>query len=520
VTTEAWAATKVGAAEAGFVSAFERRLIDAVDNRTRAILERRHELPYKRRGWLVRRMLLIADVVGLTLAFMLAEFFARPTGLLTSASFQAEVLLFVLSLPFWIVLAKLHGLYEGDKERADHSTADDVVGVLHLTVTGLWLIALPLWLLGVAEPTFRKLALFPLAAVILVTAGRGLARAVSRRSVFYLQNTVVIGAGDVGQLVARKLLQHPEYGINLVGFIDRQPREPRVDLEHLTLLGMPNDLPEIARLLDVERVIIAFSNEPEEEMLDMVRSCRELDLQVDIVPRLYELVSPRVDVHTVEGLPLVGLPPVRLTPSARLLKRTMDLAGATLGLLLTAPLFAYIAIRIKLDSEGPVFFRQTRLGLNGEPFTVIKFRTMRVGVDEEAHRVFIRETMTSKAGVGSNGLYKLERGSEITTFGAWLRKTSLDELPQLLNVLRGEMSLVGPRPCIPYETENFQPHHHERFLVPAGVTGLWQVTARARSTFGEALDMDVAYVRGWSLGLDLKLLVKTPVELLRKRTTA
>ena len=128
--------------------------------------------------------------------------------------------------------------------------------------------------------------------------------------------------------------------------------------------------------------------------------------------------------------------------------------------------------------------------------------------------------MSSKAGVGTNGLYKLERGGEITAFGAWLRKTSLDELPQLINVLRGEMSLVGPRPCIPYETEHFLPHHHERFLVPAGVTGLWQVTARARSTFGEALDMDVAYARGWSLGLDLKLLVRTPVELLRKRTTA
>ena len=145
---------------------------------------------------------------------------------------------------------------------------------------------------------------------------------------------------------------------------------------------------------------------------------------------------------------------------------------------------------------------------------------MRVDVDEDAHKEFIRATMSSKAGVGTNGLYKLERGGEITAFGAWLRKTSLDELPQLINVLRGEMSLVGPRPCIPYETEHFLPHHHERFLVPAGVTGLWQVTARARSTFGEALDMDVAYARGWSLGLDLKLLVRTPVELLRKRTTA
>jgi lipopolysaccharide/colanic/teichoic acid biosynthesis glycosyltransferase len=125
--------------------------------------------------------------------------------------------------------------------------------------------------------------------------------------------------------------------------------------------------------------------------------------------------------------------------------------------------------------------------------------------------------MSSGALVGGNGMYKLERDEAVTRFGSWLRRTSLDELPQLINVLRGEMSLVGPRPCIPYETENFGPHHFERFLVQPGVTGLWQVTACAQSTFGEALDMDVAYVRGWSLGLDFRLLFRTPFALLRQR---
>src|SRR5438105_7560567 len=128
--------------------------------------------------------------------------------------------------------------------------------------------------------------------------------------------------------------------------------------------------------------------------------------------------------------------------------------------------------------------------------------------------------MHASSTVGSNGLYKLERGDSITRFGRWLRRTSLDELPQLLNVFLGEMSLVGPRPCIPYETEHFAAHHFERFSVPAGLTGLWQVTARARATFGESLDMDVAYVRGWSFGLDLRLLLKTPFQLLQPKGTA
>jgi lipopolysaccharide/colanic/teichoic acid biosynthesis glycosyltransferase len=186
-------------------------------------------------------------------------------------------------------------------------------------------------------------------------------------------------------------------------------------------------------------------------------------------------------------------------------------------LLLVAPVFLVAAIRIRTESPGPIFFRQTRLGTNRKPFTVLKFRTMKVDTDDAEHRAYIQSTMSAAATMDANGTYKLARENAVTPFGRLLRKTSLDELPQLINVLRGEMSLVGPRPCIPYETEFFEPHHFDRFLVPQGITGLWQVTARAKSTFGEALEMDVAYVRGWSIGLDLRLLLRTPFALLRQR---
>jgi lipopolysaccharide/colanic/teichoic acid biosynthesis glycosyltransferase len=230
-------------------------------------------------------------------------------------------------------------------------------------------------------------------------------------------------------------------------------------------------------------------------------------------------MPPNVDVHSVEGLTLLSLRPMRMSRSSRLAKRSLDIVGAGLLLILTAPLFGLFAWRIKRDSPGPVFFRQTRLGQDMKEFTALKFRTMTDVRHDDAHRKYMTSIMNSSVTVGENGLYKLERPDAVTRVGRFLRKTSLDELPQLLNVLRGDMSLVGPRPCIPYETSLFEPHHFERFLVPAGLTGLWQVMARSRSTFVEALDFDVAYARGWSFGLDLRLLARTPLQIFRDRGT-
>jgi exopolysaccharide biosynthesis polyprenyl glycosylphosphotransferase len=357
-------------------------------------------------------------------------------------------------------------------------------------------------------------------AIAFVLIGRSIARVAARRSPMFEQNAVIVGGGDVGQLIARKLRQHPEYAVRVVGFVDTEPRERWQDLEDLVKLGSPKELPHLVETYDIDRVIFAYTNEPLEEQLELIHRLKAISVQIDLVPRLFEAVGPRVDMHTIEAVPLIGLPPVRLSPSARGMKRLIDLVVASVTLVLASPLFAYIAFRIKRESPGPVLFKQTRLGLNMKPFTTLKFRTMAVGVDNSVHREYIKQTMDPKVAAGGNGLYKLDRSADITPFGHWLRRTSLDELPQLINVLKGEMSLVGPRPCLEYETEHFSPHHFERFLVQPGMTGLWQVAARARSTFGEALDMDVAYARGWSLGLDLRLLFRTPVAVFRSGSTA
>jgi exopolysaccharide biosynthesis polyprenyl glycosylphosphotransferase len=486
------------------------------DALTSEILRQRAARSSFRRGWMVRRALLAADVLGLFVSFIVAtHFFGSAYG--ASVDEGVEALVFATTLPLWILLIKLHGLYDADEAHADHSTVDEAVGVFHVLTVATWLFVIVTFATGVAHPSLSRLAAFWALALLIVPTARVVARLVCRRSVAYLQNTLIVGAGDVGQLVARKVQKHPEYGLNLLGFVDSSPKRRRGDLGEASLLGSVEDLPGLVRSLDVERVVIAFSNDSHHQLVPVIRSLNDLDVQIDVVPRLFEVMGPRVGIHTVEAVPLLVLPPARLSPSSRLLKRTLDIVVGSILLLLTLPLMLVVAALIRYDSQGPALFRQKRLGQNMREFELLKFRTMRTDVDDAVHREYIEATMTSDAAAGSNGMYKLERADAITRVGRWLRKTSLDELPQLLNVLRGDMSLVGPRPCLEYETKHFEQHHFDRFLVPAGITGLWQVSARAASTFGEALDMDVAYARGWSLGLDIRLLCRTPLQVLRQR---
>jgi exopolysaccharide biosynthesis polyprenyl glycosylphosphotransferase len=472
------------------------------------------------RGWLVRRMLVGADVLALCISFGITELlFAHAAEQSFEVGPATEGLVFLATLPLWILGAQIYGLYDRDDERAYHSTVDELVSVFHLVTVGVFAFFALSWLTGLTDPSQTKLATFWLLTIVAMTSARGAARAIARRLPPYVQNTLVVGAGTVGQLIGRKLFQHPEYGMKLVGFVDADPKSRRSDLEELQVLGGLSSLPEIVREREIDRVILAFSNDGHEDGLEAIRVLRDLNLQVDVVPRLYEAIGEQVVFHSVEGLPLLGLPPVGLSRPSFFVKRGIDVLGAGIGLILVAPLFALIALRIRRDSPGPVFFKQARLGMHMHEFTLLKFRTMRSDTDEAPHREYIGKLMNGDHPPEENNLYKLDRGDEVTSVGRWLRRTSLDELPQLINVLRGEMSLVGPRPCLKYELEYFEPYHYERFRVPAGLTGLWQVTARAHATFADALGLDVVYARSWSLGLDLRLLARTPLLMLRRRET-
>ena len=490
-------------------------LNDVVDERTLAILERRRRTAIvRRRGWLVRRMLLLADVVGLCVAFVAVDVFLQRDG--QSSAFQPSqfhLFFFLATLPAWVVIAKLYGLYDHDEERTDHTTPDDSIGVFHMLTVGAWLFLIATRTAGFGAPALPKLVGFWLLSIVLVTTLRAGARAFCRRRITYLQNTVIVGAGAIGQLVAHKFRNHPEYGINLVGFVDAKPRELQPDLEGLTLLGAPDRLPAIIRLLDIERVVFAFWNEPDEVSLDVIRSLKDLDVQIDIVPRMFEVIGSNAGIHTVEGLPLLGLSRLRLSHSSRLLKRPMDLVIATVALVVLAPFLALVAIAIKLDSRGPVFFRQIRRRGGERTFRIYKFRTMVADAERRKREVAHLNQHAS----GDPRMFKVPDDPRVTPVGRLLRRFSLDELPQLINVVNGEMSLVGPRPLILDEDRFVTDWKRTRLDLKPGITGLWQVLGRSEIPFEEMTKLDYLYVTNWSLWGDLLLLFRTVPTVFRAR---
>jgi len=506
---------------AGLVEVEELR--SAVDDRTLELIEhRRRAGGVRRRGWLIRRALLAADLFGLCIAFSITELLFPATGDADVLGRWTELTFFLLTLPVWVVVAKLYGLYDRDEERADHSTADDVVGVLHLITVGTWLLFAVAHLSGVLHPSTGKLVAFWGLAIVAVAASRGLARSICRLSDYYVQNTLIVGTGKVGQLIARKLLTHPEYGLNIVGFIDAQPRRRDPDLASIAVLGEAGDVPDIARALDVDRVVIAFSGERHAELLRVVKELAPLDVRIDIVPRLFEGAAPNVHLHLIEGLPLLGLPPVRLSRSSRLIKRALDIVASAVALVLLAPLLLAIAVAVKLDSRGPVLYRHPRVGRGGKDIDVLKFRTMdarfcrgeRYGGDE-AEQMFADLLAGGARRREFEETFKLKDDPRITRLGGFLRRSSLDELPQLVNVLRGDLSLVGPRAVTREELPRYGESVDTLLGIRPGVTGYWQVNGRSRLSYEDRVRLDLAYVSGWSLGLDVNILVKTARTLVR-----
>jgi exopolysaccharide biosynthesis polyprenyl glycosylphosphotransferase len=457
-----------------------------------------------RRRRLVARLLFLADALGLLVAFLVAGW-AFGWTVSPDALGWKTVGLLALVAPVFVIGAKMSGLYETDDELTSHSTADELGSIFNLATVTLWFVFIAGWIFGVELPLLPELVGLWAFMFLAIAVARSACRGVARRSPDYLQNTVILGAGEVGQSLAEKFLGHPEYGINLIGLVDTQPKEARESLNGTTILGGPSELAQIITDHGVERVVVAFSNEKEQDTLDLIRTLKDLDVHVDVVPRLYELISPGLMVHSVAGLPLVAIKVSQLSRSARVRKRMLDLAISVLALILLAPFFIVVAAWIRLGSRGPAFFKQVRMGAGNQPFYLYKFRTMVCDADDRKHEVAHLNMHHS----GDPRMFKIAGDPRITYVGQLLRRYSLDELPQLFNILRGEMSLVGPRPLILEEDEHVEGWARRRSDLRPGITGLWQVLGRSSIPFEEMTKLDYLYVMNWSVWTDLKLIVRT-----------
>jgi exopolysaccharide biosynthesis polyprenyl glycosylphosphotransferase len=322
-----------------------------------------------------------------------------------------------------------------------------------------------------------------------------------RMSGFLAFPTIVVGTNAEARHLV-ELMQLPSFGFRPIGMVTTEAGDPDVQDAAYPVLGSVDELRDVIRELGVECVFVAASALSSREMGFVAKAVRLEGVEVRITATLPEVLSSRVAVQSLGGVTALSLRPVRLTGTQAVVKRAFDVAVATVGVLIASPVLALLAIAVKVSSSGPVLYRQTRVGQRGRPFTMLKFRTMREGADEMV------DDLRERHGV-DDLMFKLPHDPRVTGVGRFLRKWSLDELPQLFNVIRGEMSLVGPRPPLPREVTRYEDWQFDRLEVPPGISGLWQVSGRSDLSFDDCVRLDLFYIENWSLAYDLYILAKT-----------
>jgi exopolysaccharide biosynthesis polyprenyl glycosylphosphotransferase len=462
-----------------------------------------------RRDSIRRRLLALADVAALAVAFGVTGF-TVPSG----GGFEYHT---GIALPFWVVLNKILGLYDRDPNVIDKSTIYELGRIAESLLIGIGLLLFLAPVLGL-EVHRRDGAEFFVVAALLTVSLRPLVRWTIRRG-FGPERTLIVGSGPEASFVARKFRAHPEYGMEVVGMVDLAAQERRrrgpggrggQRDDEPPLLGDLTRFEELQREFAVERVVVAFTRHSPQDVMNAIRAARMLGVKLTLVPRLFEVLGRGMEIDDVEGMSVLSLRSLPRTRSSLLLKRAMDVVGASAGLILLSPLLLAIAIAVKATSRGPVFFAQERIGRRNRPFRIYKFRTMVENAEEMkpqlAHLNEVEPPM-----------FKISEDPRLTRVGRLLRRTSLDEIPQLWNVLRGQMSLVGPRPLVPSEDAKVIGWHRARLELTPGLTGPWQVMGRNEIPFREMIELDYFYVADWSLSNDILLLLRTIPALARRR---
>lgn len=464
------------------------------------------------RPWALALGDMLAVVLGMTLTFVAG----RAVLSVESMPAGAILVFLVLCIPTWLVLFTVYRLYDADHSRLVMSSLDEMPAVFHAVLLGsIGSLLLARMLEAIAGWRLMNLSqVFVLGGILLVAVPgvRSVVRSLVLPSLFAPRRTVIVGVGPDAGLVRQRIQEHPEYGLDVVGFVvDRASGDPAVAPEGAAIIGAIEDLDRLVDLHRIDRVLFTETDGDHDATLDLMRVIRRPQLQVSIVPRYSEVFTANTKLDDLGGVPVVTLPRIGLDRRSRLVKRGIDVVASLVLLILLAPLLLLVALAVKLDSRGPALYLQRRCGRNGAGFRIIKFRTMRVGAHAE-------RAALAHLSEGDGPLFKLKAADpRVTRLGAFLRKTSLDELPQLVNVLAGQMSLVGPRPFVFEESDQITGWARRRLDMTPGITGLWQTMGRSDMPFDDMCKLDFLYATNWSLWWDTKILLRTVPAVFAKR---
>jgi exopolysaccharide biosynthesis polyprenyl glycosylphosphotransferase len=450
----------------------------------------------RHRGAVLARMLAAGDVLAALAAGCVS---LLVLGLLTNRPDSLSYVLFAGLI--WPLAAFSIGLYRSDQLTAWASAISEIPRGF----VAMMLITWPLFGIAALLPLDKEVALtFVTVASTAAFAGvsRTIVRAGLHRTPELRQRTLILGSGVVAGQVVKKLTENGQFGLVPVGMVDDEIHD--VGAPDLPWLGRFADLDTIIETQQIDRVFIAFSRVSHEELLESIRACRDAGVAIDVIPRLFEFLDGVQALDQVGGLPVLSIGAASLTSISMAAKRALDFFGSLIAITLLAPLMIAIAVAIKLESRGPVFFRQPRAGRRRTSFQLIKFRSMYIDAERR------KDDVESLNEAGDGVMFKIRKDPRVTRVGRFIRRYSLDELPQLFNVLKGEMSLVGPRPLIFPETDALEEHWHLRRLeLRPGLTGPWQIYGRSQTPFQEMVRFDYQYVAGWSLARDIEILLAT-----------
>jgi exopolysaccharide biosynthesis polyprenyl glycosylphosphotransferase len=474
-------------------------------------LERHGDRPGVRallkRDALQRRALSVVDVIAAYVALLVAVYAINGDSVVPTRLSPWAVLV----APFVVLASKVIGLYDRDQHLLRKTTLDEMPQILYLAVV----YALTTWLAEtvVLDGYMSRPQVFTLTlcTFVLIAFGRLSVRAVVVATTTE-ERCIVLGSAANARRITAKLHDARSTNAVVVGRVAIDSAEPEDGLDRSTPARL-GDFRSLVRVVDanaVERVIIAPGPDGEEEILDAIRVIKALGVKVSVLPRLLEVVGSSSSFDDVNGVWLLGVRHFGLSRSSEALKRTTDVIGAIVVLIVLLPLLIILAAAVKVTSRGPVFFRQKRIGRQGEMFGMLKFRSMVVGADS------VKEALRGR-NEAEGGLFKIDQDPRVTPVGRLMRRISLDELPQLLNVLWGDMSLVGPRPLVPDEDALIEGWQRRRLAVKPGMTGLWQIFGSARVPMQEMVKIDYLYGANWSIWLDMKILIRTIPYILARR---